>query len=468
MRTAFTRIRVPGPVTDLKADVAKSLTQINLTWKRGSDAIYSAIDVSTDQIKWIRLERNTKWARETYNHRNVEPGSMFHYRVTPGHSTYGFGVPHDAVLGSTKPAVVPAPVRDLTVMANGQDKLDLSWPLISAANDGGSPIVGYLIEVNTDKDNNSTLLPTGSWSPVNETTVSDATFTDGAGGGSYTYSESPMMNAGSVRWFRVFAINSENAETAPTADDAASAEHKMGKTAAPSLPGAPEYLVAETARDANSMQRTELGVDLLWTQGDLAAGDTIKGYVVDRKVNDGDWESVLPSGASHTGDDYTQFTDTEEPEADEQRAYRVAAIASGGQGAWSNTAYNPAMHTVDTSHNAAPMAVGTISDVTVMVGASKTSTMAVSSYFSDADAGDTLEYIAMSSDDAIATAEVNSDGMIVVTGVAAGMATITVTATDMAGAYAMQTIMVTVEAADMTPTSPSNVMAMTMAPTPAT
>ena len=38
--------------------------------------------------------------------------------------------------------------------------------------------------------------------------------------------------------------------------------------------------------------------------------------------------------------------------------------------------------------------------------------------------------------------------MATITGVAAGMATITVTATDAAGAYGMQTIMVTVEAAD--------------------
>ena len=351
VRTALAPIRVPGPATGLEADEEKSLNLINMTWKRGPNAIYSAIDVSTDQISWIRLERNTKWARETYNHRNVKPGRTFHYRVTPGHSTYGFGTP-DTDDGSTKPAVVPAPVRGLTVTANGQDKLDLSWPLINAANDGGAAIVGYLIRVADDTDDNATLKATPAWSYVNETTVSGATFTDGAGGGSYTYSESPMLDAGSVRWFQVFAINLVNAENAPTAEDLESAEHEMGKTEAPSLPGAPKYLVAETARDSNSMQRTELGVDLLWTQGDLAAGDTIEGYVIDRKMNDGDWEQL--SSSPHTGDDYTQYTDTEEPEADEQRVYRVAAIASGGQGAWSNMAYNPSMHTVDTSHNAAP------------------------------------------------------------------------------------------------------------------
>ena len=49
--------------------------------------------------------------------------------------------------------------------------------------------------------------------------------------------------------------------------------------------------------------------------------------------------------------------------------------------------------------------------------------------------------------------------MLTITGVAAGMATITVTATDAAGAYVMQTIMVTVEAAITELTAPENVMA---------
>ena len=338
VRVAFRPIRVPGELVDLKADTEKSLNLINLKWDRGTDATYSSIDVSTDDgISWIRLERNTKWTRETYNHRNLKPGMEFHYRVTPGHNRWGFGRAK-TILGSSKDAVVPAPVRGLTVTANGQDMLDLSWPLTSAANDGGSAIVGYLIEVNSDQDATLEDRTTG-WESVNPITVSGATFTDGAGGGSYTYAED--LTAGSIRWFRVFAINDKNKE-GPTPDDTESAEPKIGKTAAPAKPGAPQYLVAETGRDANSEQRTELGVDLLWDQGDVAAGDVIVGYVIDRKVNDGNWEQL--SSSPHTGDDYTQYTDTEEPEADEVRAYRVAAVASGGQGAWSNVAYNPAMH----------------------------------------------------------------------------------------------------------------------------
>ena len=451
-------LRVPGPVTGLDADDDKSLNEINLKWDRGSDATYSSIDVSEGGIVWTRLERNTKWARETYNHRNVKPGSDFTYRVTPGHNRWGLGL---AVIdmGSTQPAVEPAPVRGLTVTANGQDMLDLNWPLISEANDGGSPIVGYLVQVNSDDDDNATLDSAGTWSSVNTTTVSGATVTDGAAGGSYTYAADDMpLTAGSVRWFRVFAVNTVNATDAPTADDRASAEPKMGKTAAPAKPGAPVGLVAETARDANSDERTELGVDLLWNQGDLAAGDTIKGYVVDRKVNGGEWESLLPTGSSNTGDDYTRFTDEDEPEANEMRAYRVAAVASDGQGPWSNVAYYPGMHTADTPHNAAPMAGDAIDPQTVMVDG----TVMVQSTITDAD-GDTLTWSVDHGDGMYATATVDNMGMVTITGVMATMAnmpaTITVTATDMdgSGMSAMQEIMVTVTAAPMELMPPSNV-----------
>ena len=95
------------------------------------------------------------------------------------------------------------------------------------------------------------------------------------------------------------------------------------------------------------------------------------------------------------------------------------------------------------------MAVGTIAAVSVTMG-QMTAAMDVSSYFSDADMGDTLTYTAMSDMEMYATADIPADSsMLTITGVAAGSATITVTATDAAGAYAMQTIAVTVESAPM-------------------
>ena len=96
--------------------------------------------------------------------------------------------------------------------------------------------------------------------------------------------------------------------------------------------------------------------------------------------------------------------------------------------------------------NTAPTAVGSIAAQSVTAGQSKT--VNVASYFSDTDTDDTLTYTAMSNMMSYATVSV-SGSVVTITGVAAGPATITVTATDTHGASAMQTIMVTVTAAEL-------------------
>lgn len=103
--------------------------------------------------------------------------------------------------------------------------------------------------------------------------------------------------------------------------------------------------------------------------------------------------------------------------------------------------------------NNAPMVGAAIADQMVTAGM----TVMVQSTITDADMDDTLTWSAMSSMPSYATATVDNMGMVTIMGVASGMATITVTATDMEGAYAMQTIMVTVTAAELT--APTGVMA---------
>ena len=85
------------------------------------------------------------------------------------------------------------------------------------------------------------------------------------------------------------------------------------------------------------------------------------------------------------------------------------------------------------------MAGDAIADVMVYVGAME---MAQST-ITDPDM-DTLTWSVMSDMDMYATAAVDDMGMVTITGVAAGMATITVTATDPDGESASQDIMVTV------------------------
>ena len=93
--------------------------------------------------------------------------------------------------------------------------------------------------------------------------------------------------------------------------------------------------------------------------------------------------------------------------------------------------------------NQAPQAVGTLSAVTVSVGESVP--VDVASSFRDPD-GDALTYAASSSDAGVAGASV-AGSVVSVTGVAAGTATITVTARDPGGLTATQPLSVAVNAA---------------------
>ena len=111
------------------------------------------------------------------------------------------------------------------------------------------------------------------------------------------------------------------------------------------------------------------------------------------------------------------------------------------------TAYQTFMITV-VEPNAAPEAVGAIEDQMVQAG-DEPLELDVADYFTDAD-GDELTYMAASSDEAIAGVTAMGSA-ISLTGVAAGDATITVTATDPSGESAMQMFMVTVSLPNTAP-----------------
>ena len=90
--------------------------------------------------------------------------------------------------------------------------------------------------------------------------------------------------------------------------------------------------------------------------------------------------------------------------------------------------------------NREPQAVGTIPERTLSVG--ETAMVDVSSYFTDPD-GDTLSYTAASSNTGVASASV-SGSSVVVTALARGVVTVTVTARDPRGLGAQQRFQLTV------------------------
>ncbi len=96
--------------------------------------------------------------------------------------------------------------------------------------------------------------------------------------------------------------------------------------------------------------------------------------------------------------------------------------------------------TTPTPANRAPESAGSIPGQTLHVG--DTATLNLSPYFTDAD-GDALSYAAASSVDAVVSVSV-SGATLTVAGVAAGSASVTVTASDPAGLSAAQTFQATV------------------------
>ena len=122
----------------------------------------------------------------------------------------------------------------------------------------------------------------------------------------------------------------------------------------------------------------------------------------------------------------------------------VALAAScGGDGGTTTPPIDP-----PPPQNRAPVAVGSIGALTLDVGA--TVTTDVASNFNDPD-GDALTYSAATSDGGVATATV-SGSVVSTTGVAAGTATITITARDPGGLTATQAMAATVEATNSPPT----------------
>ena len=119
----------------------------------------------------------------------------------------------------------------------------------------------------------------------------------------------------------------------------------------------------------------------------------------------------------------------------------VTASDPGGLSAQQNASV-----TVERS-NTAPEAVGSIPDQTITAG--QTATVDVATYFSDPDS-DPLTYAATTSN--VAAAAVSMSGStLTIAGVAAGNATVTVTASDPGGLSAQQNASVTVERSNTAP-----------------
>ncbi len=414
-------------------------------------------------------------------HTGLAQGTTRHYRVStknnaPG--SLGYSEPSAVMNTKTFAAQGADDPAWLVAKAKGRDTIELLWTAraddITAAN-----IKGYRIQ-------SSPLNAQGScaedWTGLMKDTMSTAT--------SYTHSG---LMPGAEFCYRVFGINVVGESTGFIGFGDAYINTNDNDAIAMTYPAmAPGMPMALTATAASDMQ-----IDLMWQAPADDGGAGSIGYVLDRKSGDGMFMTIAATDAAswwNTLDcpmmnDAVPADSTPAPGADDKTSpyckmydglmadakmvvdatfmanygtitgmsymdmglmaetmytYQVKAVNAKGASMPSAEASATTQTTpvVEPTNNAPTAPTASLPAQTVIVGM----TAMVASTITDADADDTLTWTEMSSDDMIASSTVDNMGMVTITGVAAGPATITVTATDEAGESASQTIMVTVNA----------------------
>ena len=203
-------VTAPGAPTGLTA-TANGQTQIDLSWNApssdgGADITGYRIEVSTNGSSWSDLVANTVSTATSYSHTGLTAGTTRHYRVSAINSAgTGQASSSDSATTEAAPATTPSAPTGLAATADGQTEIDLSWS--APSDDGGAAITGYRIEVSTNGS---------SWSDLVADTGSTTT----------TYSHTGL-SAGSMRHYRVSAINSAGTGSASNSDSATTAEESV-------------------------------------------------------------------------------------------------------------------------------------------------------------------------------------------------------------------------------------------------
>ncbi len=209
---------------------------------------------------------------------------------------------------STRAAVAPGVPTGLTATASGTTRINLSWT--APADNGGSAITGYRIEVSPNG--------TSNWTGLVANTASTTT----------TY-EHTGLAAGTTRHYRVSAINSVGTSTS---SDVVNATTNTANTA----PGAPTGLTATASGTTR--------IDLSWTAPASTGGSAITGYRIEVSPNGtSSWTGLVANTASTT----TTYEHTGLA-AGTTRHYRVSAINSVGTSTSSDVANATTGTVIDT------------------------------------------------------------------------------------------------------------------------
>ena len=444
--TATTGANAKKPQIDVGLTVNTALT----TPDPDVEQIAYRIDYSKNQGRsWKLLEEDTRFtgfgATKPYaDNKGLGFDESRRYRVfAVGKDPYeDVGLHSNTPEGTTAASTKPGAPTGVMASAPSLTSIMASWT--APEDNGGQSVVKYHYQY--VKDDGDTVPDSDDWEQLGTDAPVGATTDDAMTMGTFKVAS---LDAETLYHFRVAAVNkaadgtTDRPAIGATGEDAPSwSDADSFDTSEAAKPGAVEGLTSEAATDTSG---DVTGVNLLWNKpsGEIK----IDNYDVEVQDEEGDWAN--PAGGEDLSPNRTSYTDSDEPEADEMRVYRVRATNEVGDGPWTMVYYprDPDMHT----HVAAS---GTIPTQTVTVGMTETVNAAM--YFSN-NAGATYAAMSDMTDYATVMVDANS-GMVTITGVAEGTATITVTATSGA-VEAEQEFMVTVESAITELTAPTSVEA---------
>ena len=237
-----------------------------------------ATDLLAVDAYLVFIDRRGTWT-QTY----PAGGASQEVAVTDGGTEHAdFGLNDGTVVpGETEPG---APV-DLTATA-GVEKVDLAWS--APADDGGSPVTGYVVQKSTDGT---------TWDDV-ATVIGTAYEVSALAGGEPVSFRVAAVNAvGRGAWTDVVTATPDRPVVAPSAPTALTATAGVEK------------------------------VSLAWSAPADNGGADVTGYVVEKSTDGQVWTEVGTPTA--TSLDVTGLT------AGTSVRFRVAAVNSAGQGAWS-------------------------------------------------------------------------------------------------------------------------------------
>ncbi len=282
---------------------ARGTSAIELNWdapvSSGSAPITGyRIEVSRSGTGgWLPLAANTGSSATAYTHDGLLPASTRHYRVAAINRA-GTGAWSNVAHATTEVAVPGAPtgLRATPSGVGGSDRILLAWN--APADDGGSAITGYRIEVSSSGVSGWIILVAST------------------GGTATTYLHTGLA-PGTTRFYRVSAVNSRGTGRASNVAEGTT-------NAAP--PGQPQNVRARATGPSSVL--------LAWDAPETDGGARVTGYSIRMfGPNDNSWIIIRPN----TGTTTTTFTHTGlEPVTRYQ--YQVAAINHVGSGPWSPTA----------------------------------------------------------------------------------------------------------------------------------